>query len=184
MYKDAIDTASDSGDSKIAEELLEFFVDVGDKPCFAATLFTCNKLIRPEVVMEYAWKNGLTDFAMPFLIQFISDANNKLKEIDERTKPKDEGNEEMVNQQMMESQMYGQGMLALPDQGMGMGMMPGQMGQMGGMPQGNMGGMPGQGMGMGMPGQMPTGNMGMNNNMGGMPNMNGGMMPNGSMGGF
>ena len=184
MYKDAIDTASDSGDSKIAEELLEFFVDVGDKPCFAATLFTCNKLIRPEVVMEYAWKNGLMDFAMPFLIQFISDANNKLKEIDERTKPKDEGNEEMVNQQMMESQMYGQGMLALPDQGMGMGMMPGQMGQMGGMPQGNMGGMPGQGMGMGMPGQMPTGNMGMNNNMGGMPNMNGGMMPNGSMGGF
>ena len=123
------------------------------------------------LVMEYAWKNGLMDFAMPFLIQFISDANNKLKEIDERTKPKDEGNEEMVNQQMMESQMYGQGMLALPDQGMGMGMMPGQMGQMGGMPQGNMGGMPGQGMGMGMPGQMPTGNMGMNNNMGGMPNM-------------
>ena len=126
---------------------------------------------------------------LPFLIQFVADANSKLKEIDERTKPKDEGNDEMVNQQMMESQMYGQGMLALPDAGMGMGMMPGQMGQMGQM--GNMGGMPGQmpqgNMGMnnmgGMPGQMPQGNMGMNN-MGGMPNMNGGMMNNGSMGNF
>ena len=89
----------------------------------------------------------------------------------------------MVNQQMMESQMYGQGMLALPDQGMGMGMMPVKWAKWVAA-QGNMGGMPGQGMGMGMPGQMPTGNMGMNNNMGGMPNMNGGMMPNGSMGGF
>ena len=69
-------------------------------------------LSAPEVVMEYAWKNGLMDFAMPFLIQFVADANSKLKEIDERTKPKDEGNDEMVNQQMMESQMYGQGMLA------------------------------------------------------------------------
>ena len=57
----------------------------------------------------------------------------KLKEIDERTEAKDEGNDQMVNQQMMESQMYGQGMLALPDAGMGMGMMPGQMGQMGNM---------------------------------------------------
>ena len=72
MYKDAIDTAADSGDQKIAEELLEFFVNVGDKPCFAATLFTCSKLIRPEVVMEYAWKNGLMDFAMPFLQLLLS----------------------------------------------------------------------------------------------------------------
>ena len=80
------------------------------------------------------------------------------------------------------------GYLALPDAGMGMGMMPGQMGQMenglwvecqGQMPQGNMG-MNNMG---GMPGQMPQGNMGMNN-MGGMQNMNGGMMQNGSMGTF
>ena len=30
------------------------------------------------------------DFAMPFMIQFVANASAKLKEIDERTKPKEE----------------------------------------------------------------------------------------------
>jgi clathrin heavy chain len=41
MYKDAIDTASESKDQELAEELLRFFVSVHDKSCFTATLHTC-----------------------------------------------------------------------------------------------------------------------------------------------
>jgi clathrin heavy chain len=67
MYKDAIDTAAESGDVEIAEDLLRFFVSVADKPSFAATLYTCYDLIRPDVVLELAWRNGYTDFAMPFM---------------------------------------------------------------------------------------------------------------------
>jgi clathrin heavy chain len=46
MYKDAIDTAAESGDTELAEELLRFFVNIGDKECFCATLYTTYGLIR------------------------------------------------------------------------------------------------------------------------------------------
>lgn len=41
MYKDAIDTAAESQDGDLVEELLRFFVSVQDKACFAAVLYTC-----------------------------------------------------------------------------------------------------------------------------------------------
>ena len=67
MYKDAVDTAAQSKDVEIAEELLRFFVSVQDRACFAATLFTCYDLISPDVAIELAWRNGYTDFAMPYM---------------------------------------------------------------------------------------------------------------------
>jgi clathrin heavy chain len=67
MYKDAINTAAESGDGEITEELLRFFVSVHDKACFAATLFTCYDLIKPDVAMELAWRNGYTDYVMPYM---------------------------------------------------------------------------------------------------------------------
>lgn len=67
MYKDAIDTCAYSGDSELAEELLRFFVSVQDKGCFAATMCTCYDLIKPDVAIELAWRNGYTDFAMPYV---------------------------------------------------------------------------------------------------------------------
>ena len=69
MYKDAIDTAGVSRNQAIAEELLKFFINVGDKECFAATLYTCYDLVRPDVALELAWKNQIMDMAMPFMIQ-------------------------------------------------------------------------------------------------------------------
>lgn len=67
MYKDAIDTAAASGDIELAEDLLRFFVSVQDRACFAATLYTCYDLIRPDTAIELAWRNGYTDFVMPFM---------------------------------------------------------------------------------------------------------------------
>jgi clathrin heavy chain len=40
LYKDAIETAKVSGDSKVTETLLRYFVDTGNKEAFAAMLFT------------------------------------------------------------------------------------------------------------------------------------------------
>lgn len=67
MYKDAIMTAAESGDVEIVEDLLRFFVADTDRACFAATLYTCYDLIRPDVVLELSWRYGYTDFAMPFM---------------------------------------------------------------------------------------------------------------------
>ena len=68
QYKDAIETAADSKEQPLAEALLGFFVGKGDKECFTACLYTCYKLIRPDVAMDLAWRARLTDSVMPFMI--------------------------------------------------------------------------------------------------------------------
>jgi hypothetical protein len=60
-----------SCDREIAEDLLRFFVEEGQRECFAACLYTCYDLVKPDVAMEVAWTNGLMDAVMPFLIQTL-----------------------------------------------------------------------------------------------------------------
>jgi len=90
MYKDAIDTAAESREQEIAEELVKFFVNIEDKECFCAALYTCYDLVRPDVVLELSWRNQWVDFAMPYMIQYMREMHAKITEIDERTKPKKE----------------------------------------------------------------------------------------------
>ena len=86
LFKDAIITAAESREAKVAEELLEFFVQQNMKDSFAATLFTCYDLLKPDVVLELAWRNGYTDFAMPYLIQVVKEYIAKVDELDEANK--------------------------------------------------------------------------------------------------
>jgi clathrin heavy chain len=78
LYRDAIETAAKSKKQEIAEELLIFFVGLKSKECFAACLFTCYDLIRPDVALELAWRNNLLDFAFPFLIQVVREYTSKV----------------------------------------------------------------------------------------------------------
>jgi clathrin heavy chain len=78
LHKDAMETAAQSEDREIAEDLLRYFVDKGRKDCFAACLFTCYELIKPDVAMEIAWTNGLTEMAMPYMIQTLKDYSSKV----------------------------------------------------------------------------------------------------------
>lgn len=47
-----METAAQSGDPEIVEELLRFYVEQKERECFAAMLFTCYDLIRPDVALE------------------------------------------------------------------------------------------------------------------------------------
>ena len=49
--------------------LRRYFIEKGEKECFAACLYTCYDLLRPDVVLELSWMNGLTDYSMPYMIQ-------------------------------------------------------------------------------------------------------------------
>ena len=69
LYKDAIITAAASNSSEIAEDLLSYFVDIGNKECFAAMLYICFDLLREDVIEELSWQDGLNDFYMPYKIQ-------------------------------------------------------------------------------------------------------------------
>lgn len=111
MYKDAIDTAAASRERKLAEELLGFFVEARDKACFSATLYTCYDLIRPDVAVELAWRNGYVDYVMPYMIQYLRHSHEKLHELDERTKPKKNEAEEDASAAAAAAAMGGMGFM-------------------------------------------------------------------------
>ncbi|KAI0065620.1 clathrin heavy chain [Artomyces pyxidatus] len=90
LYKDAMVTAATSASTEVAEELLSYFVDIGNKECFAALLYICFDLLRSDVVEELSWQHGLNDFYMPYKIQNQRTLVDKLaaleKEVKERSK--------------------------------------------------------------------------------------------------
>lgn len=87
LWKDAIDSAAESKNPALVEDLLRFFVKEGRKDCFAATTYACYELIQPDVVLELAWSNGMTDFAMPFLIQTLKDVTTRVRDLESRVPP-------------------------------------------------------------------------------------------------
>jgi len=98
LYKDAIQTAADSKKQDVAEGLLEFFVQQGLKECFAACLYTCYDVIRPDVALEFAWKHKIIDFAFPFLIQVVREYTTKVdalyKDFEKKKKDDEKKSEE------------------------------------------------------------------------------------------
>lgn len=71
LYKDAMETAAVSNETAVAEELLSYFVDIGNKDCFAAMLYICFDLLRPDVVAELV-SPGSTQLPLELLRIFPS----------------------------------------------------------------------------------------------------------------
>lgn len=76
--QDAMQYASESKDIELAEELLAWFLQENKKECFAACLFTCYDLLRPDVVLETAWRHNIMDFSMPYFIQVMREYLSKV----------------------------------------------------------------------------------------------------------
>ncbi|EEC68683.1 hypothetical protein OsI_37138 [Oryza sativa Indica Group] len=153
MYKDCMETCSQSGDRELSEDLLVYFIEQGKKECFASCLFICYDLIRADVALELAWMNNMVDFAFPYLLQFIREYTSKVDELvkdriesqnEVRAKEKEE--KDLVAQQNMYAQLLPLALPAPP----GMGGPPPPMGMPGMPPMGGMG-MPPMG-----PGPMPA----------------------------
>lgn len=73
-----METVAASGSPELAEELLRWFVGAREAECFAACLYTCYELLRPDVVLEVAWMHGLSGYAMPYLIQAVKEYSAKV----------------------------------------------------------------------------------------------------------
>merc|ERR1712138_143425 len=98
--------AAESRDPKEVTKLLEFFVSEGKKACFAATLYACYDLLKPAKVMELAWRNGMTDFAMPYMIQVLHEYTEKVDGLAIREGERKEAEEEAQGESvMMQSQL-------------------------------------------------------------------------------
>jgi len=90
VWDEAISTAAESGSQELAEGLLTFFVEQELKACFSACLFTCYPLLRSDVVLEVAWRNGLMDFAMPFMVQTMRELTSGIDALVMKEKKKEE----------------------------------------------------------------------------------------------
>lgn len=90
LWKDAIDTASISSKQEVAEDLLRYFVDTGNKECYVATLFTCYQLIRQDVVTELSWRHGLQDYTTPYLINVQREQNALLMRLNKENEERKE----------------------------------------------------------------------------------------------
>ncbi|KAI8847627.1 armadillo-type protein [Chytridium lagenaria] len=99
LYKDAMETAAASHDAECAEDLLQYFIDSGRKDCFAACLFTCYELLRPDVVLEVAWRNKLTDFAMPYIVQVTREYMTKVDALEKANAERTQKDEEKEKQE-------------------------------------------------------------------------------------
>lgn len=159
MWKDCIDTANESCDEETIESLLRFFCETSEKECFCAALYTCFSHVRPDVALELGWLNGYQHFVMPFLIQNMRQTYDRLHELEDRTKPPaEEDNQDQIAGTYSQLGGFNNGMLMIGNGGPEMGgMMPPQQ--------------------QGMPGMTPD----MSGFAGAPPNMPGGMMPNGGM---
>ncbi|OWM87409.1 hypothetical protein CDL15_Pgr022520 [Punica granatum] len=125
-YKDAMETASQSGDRELAEELLIYFIEQGKKECFASCLFVCYDLIRADVALELAWMNNMIDFAFPYLLQFIREYTGKVDELikdrieaQNEMKAKEKEEKDVIAQQNMYAQLLPLALPAPPMPGMG-----------------------------------------------------------------
>ncbi|KAF3660335.1 Clathrin heavy chain 1 [Capsicum annuum] len=126
LYKDAMETASQSGDRELAEELLVYFIEQGKKECFASCLFVCYDLIRPDVALELAWMNNMIDFAFPYLLQFIREYTGKVDELikdkieaQKEAMAKENEEKDVMKQQNMYAQLLPLALPAPPMPGMG-----------------------------------------------------------------
>lgn len=82
LFQDAIETAAESGDAEIISKLLDFFVVEKLPECFSACLYACYDYLEPHVVLEKAWMNKMTDFAMPYMIQALHDLSGKVNRLE------------------------------------------------------------------------------------------------------
>jgi len=78
LYKQAIETAAESGSNDVANHLLEYFIEIKKPDCFASCLYACYDLVKPDVVLFLAWRNGYMEYIMPYLAQVLREYTDKI----------------------------------------------------------------------------------------------------------
>lgn len=77
--------ASESRQIELAEELISWFLDEKLFECFGACLFQCYDLLRPDVILELAWRHDIINFAMPYMIQIMREYITKVGSMSRRS---------------------------------------------------------------------------------------------------
>lgn len=90
LWADLIKTAAISKSTKISHELLDYFVETGNRECFVALLYTCYDTIEYDYVLELSWLHDLGNFIKPYEISVTFENQKKLAEVYEDLKKRRE----------------------------------------------------------------------------------------------
>lgn len=104
LWAELIKTAAISKSTKIAHELLDYFVETGNHECFVALLYCAYGLIEFDYVLELSWLHNLGNFIKPYEISYVYENQQKLKEVYadlQRRKDADKEDEPAVGQPLM-----------------------------------------------------------------------------------
>jgi clathrin heavy chain len=93
-YKDAMETAHASRDPAVAKELLVHFIEGKQLDAFTSALYVCYDLLKPDVVLELAWRHKLQDFAMPYFIQTMAEMGTRLEGLEKQCAEKRTGEDQ------------------------------------------------------------------------------------------
>jgi clathrin heavy chain len=80
-----METVAESKDPKLAENLMKTIMTMQDKELFAAMLYTCYDLVKPDMALEVAWRCNLQEFVMPYMIQFVKDLSQRVETVQKST---------------------------------------------------------------------------------------------------
>lgn len=103
MYKDAIEAVAASSDAELTEELATYFLEEKLGECYVAILYTCFEFFRPDLALELAWRYGVIDHAMPFMIQTMKEIGQRLMGLEEESKEKRE--QEAIEKEKVEDEI-------------------------------------------------------------------------------
>ncbi|XP_060534182.1 clathrin heavy chain [Cylas formicarius] len=102
LFRDAMEYTAESRNQELAEELLAWFLEREAYDCFAACLYQCYDLLRPDVILELSWRHGIMDFAMPYLIQVTRELTTKVDRLEQADAQRQtEAAEQDANKPMM-----------------------------------------------------------------------------------
>lgn len=101
LFRDAMEYAAESRQGELAEELLGWFLEREAYDCFAACLYQCYDLLRPDVILELSWRHNIMDFAMPYMIQVTRELATKVERLEQADQQRQKDVAEEKPQMMM-----------------------------------------------------------------------------------
>lgn len=103
FYDEASECAAESKDGTKCDQLLrlicsdEFPDKAIRKEIFAVAVARCGERARPDVVLELAWRFGMMDYAMPYMIGQLKSMTDKIAELEAAKKVEPAKEEQTAN---------------------------------------------------------------------------------------
>ncbi|KAF0989325.1 hypothetical protein HZS_4443 [Henneguya salminicola] len=86
LYDDAIIYAAESKDTDMAQSLLDHFIEINRPDYVVSHLYFSYDILKPDQVLESCWLNNMSQYCMPYMIQYMKECTSRLDAVETRLK--------------------------------------------------------------------------------------------------